>query len=144
MKKYLEQYCVGCGLCEANNKAECFIDSNGFKHPKTGDEDWLKSICPAGGRQQELMDFGSIWGRSKAVYYGWSSDTEVRSIASSGGILTEVSSWLLEKHKVDGIIHTCADPKKPTRTITCISTSRDELIERCGSRYSISSPLAVG
>lgn len=145
MKKYLEQYCVGCGLCEITNKAECYIDSNGFKHPETGDEEWLKSICPAGGRQQKLMDFSNIWGRSKAVYYGWSSDTEVRSIASSGGILTEISSWLLENHKVDGIIHTCANPKEPTKTITCISTTRDELIERCGSRYSISSPLlAVG
>jgi len=143
MKKYLHEYCVGCGLCEAVEKAEILEDENGYFHPETGDETWLENVCPAGGRQQKIMDFNSIWGRSKAAYYGWSADSSVRQIASSGGVLTEVASWLLENHSVDGIIHTCADPENPTSTVSCISTTREELIDRSGSRYAISHPLRI-
>lgn len=143
MKKYLEEYCVGCGLCSAVGKAKCYEDNQGFYHPQSGDEEWLRCVCPSGGKQYQQMDFNSIWGRYEAVCYGWSSDRYVRKVASSGGIITELASWLLENHKVDGIIHTCADPSDQTKTISCISTSRNELILRSGSRYSISHPLAI-
>ena len=141
MKKYLEEYCTGCGLCTAFGKAECYTDKNGFWHPKIGDETWLSIVCPSGGKQQSLMDFNNIWGCSKGVYYGWSTDKQVRQLASSGGVITEITSWLLENCKVDGIIHTSADINDPTKTISCISTSKEELISRSGSRYSISHPL---
>lgn len=143
MQKYLEKYCTGCGLCIAFGKAECYSDFKGFIHPKTGDETWLSTVCPSGGKQQLLMDFNHIWGRSKDVFYGWSVDNQVRKIASSGGVITEIASWLLESRKVNGIIHTCADEDDPTKTISCISTSRKELISRSGSRYSISHPLQI-
>lgn len=143
IKKYLKDYCVGCGLCEAIGKAHCIEDEKGFYHPDTGDEKWLDAVCPSGGEQQGMMEFRKIWGRSKAIYYGWSSDPKVRRIASSGGVITEVSSWLLEKHKVEGVIHTCPNPEDQTKTISCISTNRNELIRRSGSRYAISHPLAI-
>ena len=143
MKKYLKEYCVGCGLCVATKKAHIVEDKNGFYHPKAGDEKWMAEICPAGGKQQKIMDFRSIWGRMQCIYYGWSADADVRRVASSGGVLTEIASYLLEKGKVDGIIHTCADPGDPTRTVSCISTTREELISRSGSRYAISHPLEI-
>lgn len=143
MKRYLEEYCTGCGLCAAFGQAECYSDEKGFTHPKTGDEIWLSKVCPSGGKQQSLMEFDKIWGRSKGVYYGWSTDKQVRQLASSGGVITEITSWLLDNHRVDGIIHTCADENDPTRTISCISTSRKALIARSGSRYSISHPLQI-
>lgn len=143
MKKYLEEYCVGCGLCNALGKASCYEDEKGFFHPQNGDEEWLKNVCPSGGRQQNHMDFTNVWGRAKSVYYGWSKDKAVRKAASSGGVITEISSWLLENHLVDGVIHTCQDPSDPTKTVSCVSMTRQELIGRCGSRYSISHPLAI-
>lgn len=143
MKKYLKDYCVGCGLCEYARKAQCKEDENGFFHPETGDETWLGRVCPAGGLQQKLMNFKNIWGGAKAVYYGWSSDSDVRKTASSGGVITEVASWLLENGRVDGVVHTCVDPSDPTKTVSCISKTRDELISRSGSRYAISRPLTI-
>lgn len=143
MKKYLKEYCVGCGLCTAAKKAHVTEDKNGFYHPEHGDEKWLAKICPAGGKQQEMMDFKNIWGRSQLVCYGWSSDADVRKVASSGGVLTEIASWLLENGKVDGIVHTCADPSDSTKTVSCISITRKQLISRSGSRYAISHPLEV-
>ena len=143
MKKYLKEYCVGCGLCEAAKNAHITEDESGFYHPKDGDENWLAKVCPASGIQQQIMVFKNIWGRYQSVYYGWSSDANVRKVASSGGVLTEIASWLLENGKVDGIVHTCADPVDPTKTVSCISNIREDLIFRSGSRYTISHPLEV-
>jgi coenzyme F420 hydrogenase subunit beta len=143
MKKYLEEYCVGCGLCTAFGKASCSEDEKGFFYPQNGDEEWLEKVCPSGGSQQERLDLTNVWGRAEAVYYGYSKDETVRKAASSGGVITEIASWLLENHMVDGIIHTCQDPSDPTKTISCISTTRQALISRCGSRYSISHPLTI-
>lgn len=143
MNEYLKEYCVGCGLCEALKKAVCETDENGFLHPVSGDEEWLKKVCPSGGSQCKSMSLSEIWGNYKAVYYGWTNDHEVRKIASSGGILTEIASWALESKYADAILHTCVDPDYPTKTIWCVSHSREELIARSGSRYSISHPLRL-
>ena len=143
MDKKLESYCVGCGLCEAIGKAQCKEDKKGFRYPVSGDESWLNQVCPAGGSQQSRMDFGKIWGRSEAAWYCWSNDEKIRHSASSGGILTETASWLLNKHYVDAVIHVAADPDDPTRTVCCLSHNREELLSHCGSRYAISHPLEI-
>lgn len=135
-------YCTGCGLCHKLGKGIVFEDDKGFYRLKSGDEKWLHSICPCGGRQTSLFS-KNIWGRSEGIYLGWSSDSGVRKKASSGGIITELCSYLLESGYVDGVIHTMASFNEPTKTLTCISTTREELVNRCGSRYAISHPLEV-
>ena len=141
-KKFID-YCVGCGLCEAKGKADCAEDARGYLYPLFGDEAWMRRVCPSGGNQQSWMDFSKIWGRAEKVWYGWSKDDEVRHSASSGGILTETAAYLLERHYIDAVIHTMADPDDPTKTVSCLSCSREELIARSGSRYSISHPLRM-
>lgn len=141
MEKLLYEYCTSCGLCQAEGIAKLQKDEKGFLHPVDGDVKMLNKICPSAGNQCQFMDKDKIWGREKNVYYGWSEDESVREKASSGGIITEIASYLLETKKVDAVIHTCMDPISPTETKTCISRTREELISRCGSRYSISHPL---
>ena len=119
MKEYLKEYCVGCGLCEALDKAKCETDEKGFLHPISGDESWLERVCPSGGRQCDVMGKSNIWGRYKSVYYGWSSDSETRKLASSGGVLTEIAAWAVECGYADAVLHTCADPHSLTKTICC-------------------------
>lgn len=43
---------------------------------------------------------------------------------------------------MDAILHTCASSSNPTETEIRISTSREELVNRCGLRYAISRPLS--
>lgn len=50
MKKFIKEYCVGCGLCTAVGKAKCYEDEQGFLHPESGDEEWLQVVCPSGGQ----------------------------------------------------------------------------------------------
>ena len=141
MKKYLQEYCVGCGLCQSEGKAILETDKKGYYKPLSGDVKWMEKVCPAAGSQCSEMDFSKIWGKEKAVYYGYSNDEAVRTKASSGGVLTEVTSYLLESGTVDAVLHTCMSLVNPTETEICVSTSRNELTERCGSRYAISHPL---
>ena len=142
MDKRIAKYCTGCGLCESEKKAVLIKTTDGFKIPKSGDEEWLKNVCPAMAIQESKRDIRKIWGREKAVYLGWSMDASLRKKASSGGILTELACFLLDNKKVDCIIHTCASKENPTQTEICNSYNSEEVRSRCGSRYAISHPLA--
>lgn len=140
--KTISDYCVGCGLCKTKEKAEIRTNTKGYYEVVSGDIDWLRQVCPSEGRQVERFS-GTIWGRYEKLFLGWSEDPQVRKQASSGGALTELAAFLLEQKIVDGIIHTQADESDPTKTKSHISVTRDELINRCGSRYAISHPLEI-
>ena len=143
MKQSTVKYCVGCGLCKACVKADTKINEKGFTYPVSGDQEWLDRVCPIGNLPLECYDPSDIWGRNSIVYYGWSMNQEVRKKASSGGILTETACFLLNSKAVDAVIHVTADPQCQVKNVTTVSTTPEEVIAGCGSRYSISSPLDI-
>lgn len=137
------KYCTGCGLCEALGQSDLSINGKGFSYPTNYNLSLLQSVCPASGKQFSWMDTKNIWGRYKKIYIGWSNCDITRNLGSSGGILTEIAKYLLNEKLVDGIIQTREDDKNPTRTVTVISRSAEEVSKCMGSRYSISHPLSV-
>ncbi len=143
MNKRLEKYCVGCGLCQSMGKGIIKEDEKGFFHPIEGDEKWMKKVCVAYGFQQTLHLTDEVWGRHLQVNYGWSTNENVRKKASSGGVITSICCYLLEHGKVDAVIQIGENKESPTETQTYISFSSEEVCERSGSRYSISSPLSI-
>ena len=140
--KVLSHYCTGCGLCKSIHEADLSIDRKGFSHPESFQPSILKKICPSYGKQMKDMS-GEIWGRQLKVYYGWSTDQHVRLQASSGGVITAVCLYLLDHGLVDGIVQVEADPVTPFETNAVVSYTREGIIKRSGSRYSISSPLEI-
>lgn len=141
MDKVIKEYCCGCTLCETLGMAKLEKNEKGYYSPVDGDIKFLKKICPCYGEQISDMDTSQIWGKHKEVYYGWSTNSDIRYKASSGGVLTEIACYLLNEHKVDCIIQTCADKNDPTATKTVINSTADEVMNCCGSRYAISHPL---
>ncbi|MDM8249899.1 Coenzyme F420 hydrogenase/dehydrogenase, beta subunit C-terminal domain [Lacrimispora saccharolytica] len=138
--KYIESYCSGCGLCHSIYGYELLDDKKGFPTIcQSKDDEKLKKICPVFYYEEEVKH--DIWGTVQKALVGYSSNKNIRYKAASGGALTELCIYLLESNKVDGIIHTTFDSKDPTRTISCVSYTAEEIISRCGSRYSISVPL---
>ncbi|MBE5833136.1 MAG: hypothetical protein E7309_00670 [Butyrivibrio sp.] len=137
--KYVE-YCSACGLCQAKGYAD-FSYKKGFLTPniKTDDFGFFDKVCPVSGTAYKIQ---GEWGGYNSVYLGYSTDPDVRLKASSGGVITAISTYLLEEKKVDGIIHSGKDDEKPWRTKTYCSTTIEEINKRCGSRYSQSMPLA--
>lgn len=143
MDNKFEHYCTGCGLCKSLDKAELKDDNRGFSHPVNYDTDFLSKVCPVSGIHSERLSLQSIWGRSKAVYLGWSTDLKIREQASSGGILTTVAMYLVENSIVDGIIHIHREDARVYGNQTVISITIQDILAGSGSRYSISHPLDI-
>ncbi len=144
MKKneYINSYCTGCGLCHSVNHAQFKIIDKGFPNVAVKESEDIKfyeQVCPVYYYAEEKKH--DVWGEIKAALVGYSSNPDLRFKAASGGALTELCIHLLESKQVDGIIHTTYDSEDQTRTVSCISTTREEVEVRCGSRYSISVPL---
>ncbi len=138
-----KEYCTGCGLCSAICQAELEKDNKGFRVIKEerGYEHLLSQLCPVNGKQCDMLDGKDIWGRTLGTYLAYSSDPEIRHLASSGGVLSSLCLYLLNNKLVDGIVHTGVRPDNPIDTQTFLSVTRQEVIAHCGSRYSSSSPL---
>ncbi len=139
-KKHIENFCTGCGLCSSCKKAVLNKNDKGFYKPDLkSDLNFFKSVCPT-FHYFEDRDF-KVWGDYTGVYEGFSTDESIRYNASSGGIITALSIWLVENNVVDYIIHTKADTKNPLKTVTVLSNTKDEILQASGSRYSVSAPL---
>lgn len=138
-------FCTGCGLCKSLGLSELEKDKKGFFIATERNKEFIefcRNVCPASGVQTNNFDNENIWGKCNSVYLGYSSDSEIRYAASSGGILTAIAMYLLEYNIVDGVIQTMEDPDKPINTITHCSITVDDIKKCCGSRYSSSTPLS--
>jgi coenzyme F420 hydrogenase subunit beta len=139
-KKY-NQYCTGCGLCHSEYNCDKNI-KNGFTEFDLNnvDNEFLQSVCPYSG--ESLNNYNSDpFGEYFNVYYGWSKDNAIRHMASSGGTISSLAIFLLEKNYVDGIIQIKKDDDIPINTKTVISYTKKEILECVGSRYCNSSVL---
>lgn len=137
-------FCTGCGACVSAGNATLIMNDNGFfvANPSNDKFDkFCSNVCFSAGNQYRNSSNASVWGDVLSSKYAWSSNAEIRHLASSGGTLTALCLYLLESGKVDGIVHTMEDPCNPIGTITVCSTTSNEIISRSGSRYSSSSPL---
>lgn len=147
--------CIGCGACydACANRGVILVnvESVGIR-PKFSQEcaactDCL-SFCP-GYRVDGNLETGTLQKRTEAdhefgpaleIWEGWARDPEVRYKASSGGLLSALSLYCLEKENMAFVLHSAMDSRKPWTNCTVQSRSRTELLARTGSRYAPSSP----
>lgn len=74
------------------------------------------------------------------IWEGYACDEEVRRRGSSGGVLTALSMFSLERRGAEMVLHTGRDPQVPWANRTVTSRNRLELLGHTGSRYAPSSP----
>jgi coenzyme F420 hydrogenase subunit beta len=122
---YLKGKCNECGLC--------------FK------------VCP--GREVNLPSlikqfFGdekyradNLMGPSRGNYVCNALDKEIRMNGASGGVVTTLLNYLLEKKEIEGVIAIGMDPRYPWKVLPKIATNREELLNCAKSKYSIVSNL---
>lgn len=82
-----------------------------------------------------------MWGKIETAYLGFSNDANIRNMASSGGILTEVACYLLKNKIVDYVVQSKVSKDNPLRTEIIYSKTLEDVISCCGSRYTASAPL---
>jgi coenzyme F420 hydrogenase subunit beta len=144
--------CTGCGACTLLDAGLTMrLDGAGFARParvgeSTPSPDALrrfKAMCPgvvvravtpAGTKRHPTM--GSYLG----VWRAWAADPELRLRGSSGGVLTALSSWLVETGEVPSVISAGASKSDPRRTVSVSITTRAEALEAAGSRYAPVAP----
>jgi len=146
--------CTGCGACAyfCNKGAvsleniECVGIRPIFKRDICAECDGCLEICP--GIRVELgngctnipLKSDLLIGNSVDIWEGFAADSELRFQASSGGLLSALSLYCLDKEDIGFILHTGTDGAKPWVNKTVQSRSRSDLLGRCGSRYAPSSP----
>ena len=69
---------------------------------------------------------------------GHATTREIRENASSGGVITQLLVYLLEKKEIKGAIITVTDPKKPWKAIPILARTKEEIINGTQSKYNIS------
>lgn len=127
------KYCTGCGYCTNG-----IINSHGFYRPASLEDIRDTSICPYNYMpklaQKDAKNL-SILGEYNTICYGYSADTRIRKIASTGGTITTIAKYVLEKKLVDAVIQVGADQKDPLRNCVYITSNPEDVSKHCGSRY---------
>jgi len=142
--------CTGCGTCAG----VCPVDaismriSNGLLLPTIKEDECTRcgvcvKCCPgysvdlkrlsleAFGRQSE----DSFLGNFSACYVGHSNDEEIRFNSSSGGIVTQILLYALEKGLIDGALVVRMNANRPLEPEPFIARSREEVVSASGSKY---------
>lgn len=147
--------CLGCGVCAYVLPETTMVDVDhiGVRPKISGNPDQAMmkvahAVCPT-----VSADYGELkrrddyqpavdsktennWGAITGIWEGHAGDEDIRFTGSSGGALTALSQYCLEKMNFHGVLHTGENINDPIRNKTRLSLSRDELVAAVGSRYS--------
>jgi len=150
--------CTGCGACHYACRKGAVklvnIPAIGIRPQFTatgcaGCTECL-SICPGyqvngtlsqNGAYSRRDGFDEI-GPVLEVWEGYASDPAIRHKGSSGGVLTALAVYCLEQEGVKGILHTASAPGEPLKNVTVMSSTREEVLSRAGSRYAPAAPCS--
>jgi len=140
--------CSGCGFCVAvcPSNAISLIIRNGFYKVHvnetrcSGCKLCLK-ICPSiSNSNKPISDFeqtryNPLIGRYIAVFLSYAIDNELRLSASSGGCLTSLLIYALDKGLVDEVIVVLPDEKDPMYARAIATSDIGTIREAKGSKY---------
>ncbi len=146
--------CIGCGAClpacPTDNIDLIDIAREGIR-PVIRSEDACDdctlclSVCPSVETDfrfgvQDTGPFGKKatqkWGPILEIWEGHATDPDIRFKSSSGGALTALALYCIEREDMHGVLHTGQDEEDPSRNRTRLSLNQEAVIAACGSRYS--------
>jgi coenzyme F420 hydrogenase subunit beta len=143
--------CLGCGACayvcpEHRIRLHDVVEEGIRPVVETGDcgscTDCLK-VCPAfendhteiNSQPGLLPELIPTCGPVLELWEGHAADEKIRYAGSSGGLITALSLYCLERENIHGVLQVGMDPEDPTRNRTKMSRSLGELMSNAGSRY---------
>jgi coenzyme F420 hydrogenase subunit beta len=149
--------CIGCGLCQSVAGPERVVlvsTAEGRERPvarRPLDDATLRRIndvCPGvrvRGADRHRLATGTpvdgVWGPARRLVIAHAGDPEVRFRASSGGVLTALSEFLLAQGEVEFVVHVAALRARPLRSGRHVSVDRAGLLRAASSRYGPAAPL---
>ena len=144
--------CTGCGTCASlcpNGAIELVIDDKkGIYVPKLNGEKCNNcgicyEICPGHSvdfKELNLEIFGKksddiLIGNYLNCYVGHSTDRNIRYNSASGGLVTQLLIFALEKGIIDGALVTRMSKEKPLEPEPFIARTKEDIIEASKSKY---------
>ncbi len=157
----LKKECVNAGLCVECGACSVVCPTGAIKlvkYPwgrnpelagKCPDEycDRCSTVCPGSRvelRKIEETFFGraarpgtsdEITGIYRSVYTGFAKDQATRDAAVSGGFISALLIFALEKKMIDGAVLAGFDPECPYEAKACVATTREQVLAAAGSKY---------
>lgn len=142
--------CVGCGACAhvSGGALEMRENTDEGWRPFLIDREWAAvpaecaAVCPVIGttapepvpgscRKARTLGLGPVL----ASWEVHAADQTTRYQGSSGGALSALAAYALERRGMRGVLHIGRDPLNPFRNQPVLSATREELLHRAGSRY---------
>jgi coenzyme F420 hydrogenase subunit beta len=148
--------CIGCGACAYACPERKIvlkdIEEDGIR-PFLNDfdcggcSDCLK-VCPGWDTSHEeegshnglVKELKSGWGSVLELWEGHASDPRFRFEGSSGGAVSALAAFCLERGGTEGVMHIGSSGTDSLRNKTFYSHFVEELLTKTGSRYSPASP----
>ncbi|MBN1442302.1 MAG: Coenzyme F420 hydrogenase/dehydrogenase, beta subunit C-terminal domain [Planctomycetes bacterium] len=151
------QLCCGCGACAYISPEQIeMVDALDYgRRPvfrdagAPSDRSRLAlDVCPGIGLAHTydpatpglIREIEPGWGPVLELWEGYAADPEIRFAGSSGGAASALAIYCIEKERMHGALHTAAREDVPYLNRTLLSRSREEILERTGSRYAPASP----
>lgn len=135
--------CCGCGMCAAvcsQNALHMALNDHGYTRPlldrdRCDDCGMCDRVCPGAELNLESLAEATCNKKSDDLYLGngischagWSENTERRNKAASGGIVTELLLFALEKNHIDGAFVTKVSPINPFTPRTFLARTPDQI-----------------
>ncbi len=147
-----DQLCLGCGACvqvSGHGKVDLKLNTEGFLRPVVinditeSEAKAVLNVCPGirVGNAEKGADYSDLWGPVISTHVGWSTNPDIRYAASSGGGISAALCYLLSNNVVDCVLHSGVSDNDPLENGYKLSTSVEQIVEHCGSRYSPAAPL---
>jgi len=147
--------CMGCGSCAAARPDLVrMVDTVAHgRRPVIADDApsaagrELAKVCP--GRAIDARPPGpggardyayAAWGPVLEVWEGHATDPELRFRGSSGGVVSALALFCIERKDYAGAVQVRARPDQPLLNETVISRSRADVLAASASRYAPASP----
>jgi len=149
------QLCCGCGACAAVDPRIRMVDDldqgrrpivDGGRGADTGE---ALRVCPgielshppeAAQQDGVIRELFGGFGPVLQLWEGHAGDADLRHAGSSGGAASAIALHCIEHESMHGALHIAARRDIPYLNETVLSTTREELLSRTGSRYAPASP----
>ncbi|MEJ2271126.1 MAG: coenzyme F420 hydrogenase/dehydrogenase beta subunit N-terminal domain-containing protein, partial [Candidatus Bathyarchaeota archaeon] len=142
--------CTRCGACVGVCPHECLLlDGNNFpaqKQPCPIECNLCLRICPGAEVNFSKLTkniFGKCFqvtnpmGEFQKIFVGHAIDKKIRENASSGGVITQLLVYLLEKREIVGAVVTTGDSIDLWKAKPFLALSKEEILKATQSKYVI-------
>lgn len=142
-----DNMCTGCGICVAVcphdvismkiDESKGVYQSNVNLETCTDCTICLKSCPPlTWSNEQKTQNYDEMIGDYTSSYAAYSNDEDTRINSASGGFITTLLVYLLEKGFIKGAVVVTRDEKNPLKGKPFIASTVGEIKQAKGSKYS--------